>query len=101
MRKLSNGSTIKPLPAIEKNFAGSKVPIPSTVGDASGVPPMGEDQIISPLAAFSDCRTPSDVPFGDATTIISVPDPLIPALVPGTIRIDVRVGDGIGTLHIN
>jgi hypothetical protein len=92
---------IRPLPAIEKYLAGSKVPIPRTVGDASGVPPMGEDQIISPLAAFSDCRTPSDVPFGDATTIISVPDPLIPALVPGTIRVDVRVGDGIGTLHIN
>jgi hypothetical protein len=53
-KKLSYGRTTRPLPAMEKYLARSKVPIPSTVGDASGVPPRGEDQINSPVAALSD-----------------------------------------------
>jgi len=53
-KKLSYGRTTRPLPAMEKYLAGSKVPMPRTVGDASGVPPIGEDQINSPVAALSD-----------------------------------------------
>ena len=77
-------------------MAGSQAPMPSTVGDASGLAPRDVFHSSAPLSS-KDCSTPSAVPLGLATTNMLVPLGFNPALVPGMASTAVVVGAGRGT----